>query len=597
MKKTLIVILSILLTATFIITCSGLTAMPVKSIKLNSSKITLQIGKTFALKATIIPSNASDKKLTYSSSNINIATVDKNGKIKAIKAGNAVITAASSSNKKITAKCSVAVTQIALGPITFSIFINHTWFPASEFGSTKLDKEITKRTGVTLNATKASDENQLSVLIASGDLPDLIYSSDISIRDKLCNPNVCYDWGGLIKKYAPDFSINELEKFNNIVEDGKFYTILNDWSPPEVWKNEPHMLAGPGTQNLFIRQDILNELGNPTLNNLQDFENLLIIVKQKYPKLVPLYYTNRDGTLCQFFFDYMGASATDNQIYEEAGKVMFRFRNPAYMEALKYMNGLYRKGLMPADTMISKEEDANAQALSGNAFCFESFMGNLPLFNTNLKQKNPKAEFTFLKNLDNKYKITLSNIGWSGVYVTKKCKNPERAIKYIQWLKSDVGETLTYDGIKGIHYTLDKDGYPVKTDFVQQISNSGKDPSSIEHTWCWSFCYTYRTEALWWYDLSTPDKKKTTEALRNVIDRIVFRTDLFKVIPKTDDEKTILSKVIDLLKAEEIKLVVMSKSDAELQQNYKSMVKKADAIGASALESTMTANFAKISKK
>ena len=60
MKKTLSVILSVILIMTFAVTSLGLTSITVKSIKLNATKITLQAGKTYALKVTITPTNATN---------------------------------------------------------------------------------------------------------------------------------------------------------------------------------------------------------------------------------------------------------------------------------------------------------------------------------------------------------------------------------------------------------------------------------------------------------------------------------------------------------------------------------------------------------
>lgn len=78
----------------------------VSSIKLNKTSLSLDEEKETTLKATISPSNATNKSITWSSSDENIVTVD-NGKIKAIKKGTATITAKTNNGKNATCKVTV----------------------------------------------------------------------------------------------------------------------------------------------------------------------------------------------------------------------------------------------------------------------------------------------------------------------------------------------------------------------------------------------------------------------------------------------------------------------------------------------------------
>ena len=63
----------------------------IQSIVLNRSSLQLGINKTFDLKVSIKPTNATNKNLSYSSSNSSVVSVDKNGKIKTLKYGTATI--------------------------------------------------------------------------------------------------------------------------------------------------------------------------------------------------------------------------------------------------------------------------------------------------------------------------------------------------------------------------------------------------------------------------------------------------------------------------------------------------------------------------
>lgn len=78
----------------------------VKSIKLNKTKVTLSKGKKVKLKATVAPSNAIDKNVTFTSSNTKVATVNAKGVVTAKKAGKATITAKAGTKK---ATCKIVV--------------------------------------------------------------------------------------------------------------------------------------------------------------------------------------------------------------------------------------------------------------------------------------------------------------------------------------------------------------------------------------------------------------------------------------------------------------------------------------------------------
>ena len=81
----------------------------VKAVYIDYRQISLQKGKTRTLRAIISPSNASNKKVKWTSSNRKVATVTQKGIVKGIKAGNANITATATDGSKRKASCKVIV--------------------------------------------------------------------------------------------------------------------------------------------------------------------------------------------------------------------------------------------------------------------------------------------------------------------------------------------------------------------------------------------------------------------------------------------------------------------------------------------------------
>ena len=81
--------------------------VPVESITLDKEELTLTEGETAQLIATVLPENADDKTVSWSSSDPSVATVTSTGIVVAVKAGTAVITAKAGDNKIAT--CTVTV--------------------------------------------------------------------------------------------------------------------------------------------------------------------------------------------------------------------------------------------------------------------------------------------------------------------------------------------------------------------------------------------------------------------------------------------------------------------------------------------------------
>ena len=97
-------------------TINVLTAYPIKEITLNKSNLSLVVGETEKLEATIKPSyTTNDKTITWKSSNPKVAEVDKNGNITAKGEGTITITATTSNG--ITANCEVEVTKYLKGDV------------------------------------------------------------------------------------------------------------------------------------------------------------------------------------------------------------------------------------------------------------------------------------------------------------------------------------------------------------------------------------------------------------------------------------------------------------------------------------------------
>ncbi len=89
----------------------GLTVngIPITGITLNPASVTMNIGESQKIEATVVPENASDQSVTWESSNPGTAEVDEDGTVTAVGAGTAVITAAGRTETDVKQTASVTV--------------------------------------------------------------------------------------------------------------------------------------------------------------------------------------------------------------------------------------------------------------------------------------------------------------------------------------------------------------------------------------------------------------------------------------------------------------------------------------------------------
>jgi uncharacterized protein YjdB len=132
--------------------------IPVSSVELDRSSLSLTKGSEYTLNATVKPDDATDKTVSWRSSNTSVATVDSNGKIKAIAGGSSTITATAGG---VSAKCSVTVsvpvTSVSLNKTSLNLMVGDTeTLSATIYPSDATNKNVTWKSSNTSVATVQS---------------------------------------------------------------------------------------------------------------------------------------------------------------------------------------------------------------------------------------------------------------------------------------------------------------------------------------------------------------------------------------------------------------------------------------------------------
>ena len=139
----------------------GTAAVAVTGISLDQTNATIKAGETLSLMATIKPENATNKGVSWTSSDESVAVVDANGNVTGKKEGTATITAKTADGGK-TASCKITVKGTAA-----SVILNRSEISLQPGDKYQLTASATGGSG-TITYRWASDNSGVAVVDASG---------------------------------------------------------------------------------------------------------------------------------------------------------------------------------------------------------------------------------------------------------------------------------------------------------------------------------------------------------------------------------------------------------------------------------------------
>ncbi|MDR1764039.1 MAG: Ig-like domain-containing protein [Dysgonamonadaceae bacterium] len=140
----------------------GSSVVSVSGVSVSPASVTLNVGQTQALTATVTPSDATNQNVTWSSSDESIATVSSTGTVTAVAAGTATITV-TTEDGGYTATCTVtvnpiAVTGVSVSPTSVTLSIGQTRaLTATVTPSNAANKNVTWSSSNASVATVSSD--------------------------------------------------------------------------------------------------------------------------------------------------------------------------------------------------------------------------------------------------------------------------------------------------------------------------------------------------------------------------------------------------------------------------------------------------------
>ena len=234
-----------------------------KSISLNESSLTLKVGETTTLTATVSPSNATDKTVHWKSTNNSIATVN-NGKITAIKSGTATITASTNCNcKEAICKVTVINNEQSSTPSTVevtSIILNKTNVTLEEGKTTTLTATVNPSNATNKNVTWSSDNtgvatiNNGTVTAKKAGIANITAKSNNG-KTATCKVTITHEhnWKAVYKTVHHDATYKYEDVYEDYIEKIYYYGVCAN----DGLLNQEGYIKDPLTGKLSFSKDYL----------------------------------------------------------------------------------------------------------------------------------------------------------------------------------------------------------------------------------------------------------------------------------------------------------------------------------------------------
>ena len=290
-------------------------------------------------------------------------------------------------------------------------------------------------------------------------------------------PTWAYPLDDLANAYDPYFfkvaSKDTLDWFK--LGDGKTYG-YPDYSNSQKDYDSNMILARTA---FVIRQDVWTALGKPQMKTQEEFLAVLKQIKTKYPDLIPLGFNalgGGTGSLAEPLQDFLGVPLVNAD-----GTFYNRNLDPDYLSWIKTFNQAYKNGCISDDTFT---DDGNAfqEKISIGKYACIMVDGTPQMsgFFTTFANSKPNAAYTAIdgpqSTTGNKPKLGQAGIsGWMITYISKKCKDPAKAIQLFSYLLSNEGQILCNYGIEGQTYTITADGKYELTPAMKDLRKSDND--------------------------------------------------------------------------------------------------------------------------
>lgn len=349
----------------------------------------------------------------------------------------------------------------------------------SNFGETEYAKELEKRTGIKveyIHPAAGQQTESLSVMIAADELPDIVQSDWLGGYSggpaKAIDDGVIISLNEYLDEYAPALSKvlkDNPEAAKSVRTDNGDYYVF------PMLKLDDKLRSSEGP---VIRADWLREYGLEEPETIDEWENVLRVLKEKKNLSAPMSFN-----YSSMIYKFVNMFEINLGQYLEDGVVKYGPMQPDYKEGVARMHKWYEEGLLDKniaavdakmiDSNILNENTAATLITGGSGigkYMSSTGIDGFDLVAVKMPSK-VKGENSSQNFLGASYNRSAS------VAISARCKNPELAVKFLDYLYTEEGSMYANFGTEGLTYEME-DGYPKYTDLITK-NPDGKSMSQV----------------------------------------------------------------------------------------------------------------------
>jgi putative aldouronate transport system substrate-binding protein len=351
-------------------------------------------------------------------------------------------------------------------------------------------KVIKEKTGITLECewVNTAENDVLNMLFAAGtDMPDMIMAPFWGGTDactqtikKAANDGLLLPLDDLIAQYG--------ENLKDAYQTGVAQSFRNDINDPAVAGGQTFVLpmhTAASAEDMthwaytvYGRKDILEALGvDPaSIHTSDDLYQLATKIKEGGFKdtmgnpVIPA-GNWQNGWAYECFLNSFRPRTLTGFLTDENGNVVDRTFTKYFEDEVLFMRKMISEGLFDVEAFTQDDNTAKSKYATGRVALTAAHYPHIRTNTEALRNEHPEMEYIPLGPINdgagNPYmpeNVRLSGSTGSAVMMlTKDCKNPEAAVKYLNYINSEEGKLLAYLGIQGNHWDY-VDGVPHMTD-------------------------------------------------------------------------------------------------------------------------------------